>query len=25
VTTLLMTKYYAADSARISDVVMAER
>ncbi|MCX5993232.1 MAG: MFS transporter [Chloroflexi bacterium] len=25
VTTLLMTKYYAADSAKISDVVMAER
>ena len=25
VTTLLMTKYYAADSARISDVVLAER
>jgi len=25
VTTLIMTKYYAADSARISDVVMAER
>jgi MFS family permease len=25
VTTLLMTKYYAADSAKISDVVMAEK
>jgi hypothetical protein len=25
VTTLLMIKYYAKDSARISDVVMAER
>ena len=25
VTTLIMTKYYAADSAKISDVVMAER
>ncbi|MCX5997894.1 MAG: MFS transporter [Chloroflexi bacterium] len=25
VTTLLMTKYYAADSARISDVVLAEK
>jgi hypothetical protein len=25
VTTLLMAKYYAADSARISDVVLAEK
>jgi len=25
ITTLLMAKYYAADSARVSDVVMAER
>jgi len=24
ITTLIMTKYYAADSARISDVVLAE-
>jgi hypothetical protein len=25
VTTLLMAKYYAADSAKVSDVVMAEK